>query len=233
MQDTPTGFFYQDKWYLRHCKTEKISYRECLRNKRLLIFGDSTTRAWYSYLMENISCIRTTEIWWKEKWHKHSVCEIKKFNFTMEWLPHAQPFFPGKIWESYTYTTHPIATRIHGLPDNANVILIIYVYMHFINYHHSIFQERMRAISNSVKSLLQRNKLAKILIKGPHTFTGILTSFFESLYRDILGEEFEELYDNVVFMEQAEMTIAKNNAYAHPAQDIVQAAVNQMFAYIC
>ncbi|MEW8483530.1 MAG: hypothetical protein AB2705_00015 [Candidatus Thiodiazotropha sp.] len=233
VQDLPTGYFFKDKWYLHHCGTGKISNRQCLRNKRLLIFGDSTTRGWYKYLMERISCIPITEKWWKEKWHKRAACANENFNFTVEWLPHAQPFHVGEIWDSYRYTTHPIARHIDELADNDNVILVIHMFLHVNNYHKSVFQERMRAIKNSVKSLLLRNKLAKILIKGQHTFTGRLTNFFVDVYRDILREEFEDLYDNVVFMEKADMTIAKNNAEIHPARDIVEAAVNQMFGYIC
>ena len=42
-----------------------------------------------------------------------------------------------------------------------------------------------------------------------------------------------DLHDRVVFMEQGDMTIAKNNKDNHPGIDIKREAIRQLIGYIC
>ena len=153
-------------------------------------------------------------------------------NFTMEWVPHAQPFHVGSQWDTKRYTTHSIANNIDGLTSNANVIIVIHMYSHFSSYHMNILRDRMRAISKRVKRFLRRNKNAKIFIKGPHTHK-FIWCIFSHVYRDIIHEEFKDLHDDVYFLNQADMTIAKGNQEVHPADDIVEASVQRMLGFVC
>lgn len=189
-------------------------------------------------MMENLGCAPLTEKWTHEKWHKRSACIIREINCTIEWIPHAQPFNTGlgKV-ETNKYTTHSIAgflNQLSYLPANSkeNLIVVVHMFMHFSHFHHSIFRDRMRVVSKSVKYLLQRNRDVRVLIKGPHTLL-IEASLYRELYTQILKEEFIELYDQVVFMEQGDMTIAKKNTEVHPPNDILQAAIRQLFGYAC
>ena len=232
-EETLTGFFYNNKWFPQYCTIpEKMNIRKCLKDKRLILFGDSTIRHWYKHLMEDFACVAVTEYWTKEKWHKRSSCEIKRMNFTMEWIPHAQPFHVGLKWDTKRYTTHSIASQIDGLANNANVIVVIHMFSHVSAYHHSVFRDRMRIISKSVHRFLRRNKNAHIFIKSPHTHKHI-GSFFGYVYRDIIQEEFKDLQDDIVYLNQADMTIAKINVDVHPPMDIVAAAVKQMLGFVC
>ena len=99
------------------------------------------------------------------------------------------------------------------------------MFAHIIYYRSEIFRDRMEAI-------LDRNKDVMILVKGPHTYSNI-RNYMYYVYRDIIKEEFKELCDRVVFMEQGDMTIAKKNKALHPAIDIVKEAVRQLIGYIC
>ena len=236
----PTGFFFKGRWYLHHCKfPTEINYRRCLQNSRLIIFGDSTTRQWYKYLLDKLHCAPLTEKWTTEKWHKRAACEIRDINCTIEWIPHAQPFNTGAgKEETIKYTTHSIAgflNKLSYLPANSTekLIIVIHMFMHVTRYHHSVFRERIRAISKSVKYLLQRHKHAQILIKGPHTLSALQHCINRELYTQILKEEFKELYGQVVFMEQGDMTIAKASTETHPPTDIIQEAIRQLFGYAC
>lgn len=231
-QCQPVGFFYNGKWSPYNCRY-KIKIPHCLRDKRLFLFGDSTIRQWYKLLLKEFACESLTEEWTKEKWHKRSICSAKNINLTIEWLPHAQPFSVGKIWYPKKYSTHPIATVINELPDNNNTVLVIHMYGHLLYWHHSIFRDRIRAISRSIEHFLRRNSLAKVLIKAPHTFTQSPASYYSYVYRDILREEFTNLYDKVIYIDQADMTIAKENSELHPPPDISKEAVLQLLGYIC
>ena len=228
-----TGYYYNNKWFPRYCnKPERLNLQKCLKNQRLILFGDSTVRYWYKYLMDHLTCMSVTEHWAKEKWHKRSSCVIKRLNFTMEWKPHAQPFNVGSQWDTKRYTTHSIANHIEGLASSADVIIVIHMFSHLNNYHMSVFRDRMRVISKSVKRFLMRNRNAKVFIKGPHTHK-LIGSMFSHVYRDIIREEFNESLDDVYYLDQAAMTLAKGNVDVHPATDIVREAVKQMLGFIC
>ena len=184
---------------------EKINFRKCLKDKRLILFGDPTVKLWYKYIMDPLACVALTENWTKDKWHKRSACAIKRMNFTMEWIPHAQLFYVGREWDTKRYTTHSIASQIDGLANNANVIVVIHMFSHMTGYHQSVFRDRMRVISKSVHNFLQRNKNVHIFIKGPHThkYKGSFSSY---VFRDIIQEEFKDLHDRVVYLNQALLT---------------------------
>ena len=231
-----TGFFYKNQWHLHHCKRPgKHTYEHCLQGKQLLLSGDSTTRQWYSFILDKFSCQQVTEKWTIKKWCKRSVCVVPSMNFTMQWLPHTLPVI-GKGMDSETI--HSIATFINEIDNETMTIFVIHMYAHLLYFHTSVFRDRMRAISISVRRLLQRNKLAKVLIKAPHTFIRSeyfkgLNDYFGYIYRTIMYEEFQDLHDKIVYMDQKDMTIAKAVKDLHPPIEVVQESVYQLFDYIC
>ena len=233
INDIHAGYFCNNKWFPRYCRIpEKLNLQNCLKDKRLILFGDSTLRHWYTYLMNHLKCVSITEKWIKEKWHKRSSCAIKRLNFTMEWIPHAQPFHIGPEWDTNRYTTHSIADYLDGLHREANVVIVIHIFSHVNGYHMSVFRDRMRAISKSTKKILNRSKNAKVFIKGPHTHK-LLGSMFTYAYHSIIENEFKDLHDSVYYLDQTALTIAKGNIDVHPGIDVVEAAVKEMLGYIC
>ena len=235
-----SGYFYNNTWNLYYCKRASQKYvKQCIQNTRLLLTGDSTTLAWYEFLRDQLNCSQTSGRWPKEKWHKRNVCIISSINFTMEWLPHGQPFFGGTKWHTFRYTTTPISKYISEIGSDINTIIVIHLYIHFTAYHHSVFRDRVRLISKSVRELFQRNKNAKVIIKGPHTYlntslgSDCLNDYYGYVYRDILAEEFKGLHDKIIYMDQKDMTIAKDITSHHPPKEVVREAVHQMFSYLC
>jgi len=204
-----------------------------LNNKSVLIFGDSTTRQWYTHVLKNWKCTPTSEKWTKDKWHKRAACVNRNDNLTVEWLPHSQPFF-GVDTNRYTRTS--IARHLDETGSEAQVIAIVHIYLHTLAYHHSVFREKVRRIRPSVQDLLNRNKYAKVLVKGFHTFydeTRLLNDYFAKLYKHILFEEFAGLHDRVVYLDHKDMTDAVGVHARHPPVTVVAAMINQMLSYIC
>ena len=236
----PTGYFYNDTWYLNHCKgLDPTAYTRCLRNTTLLLSGDSTTREWYTFLYDYLKCVPITEQWTDVKWKRKSICYVPALNFTLEWIPHAQPCFIGEVWAK-DKEIFSIPRDMEELDSDARVIFVIHLFLHIGTYHPSVFRERMRRISNSAKRLLERNKHVHILIKGPHTYLHIehgtskqLNDYFGYIFRDIMYEEFRDLRDKVVYMDQKDMTISKNTYHRHPPTSVVRQCVFQMFDYVC
>ena len=206
-----------------------------------MISGDSTTRQWYSYLLNHMGCKQISERWTTKTWHRNAKCVISKFNLTVEWIPHSQPFIPGKEWDLHKYGTKCIANIIKEIGNKRNIIFVLHMYMHFTAFHHSIFLNRMRYITESVRQLLNKNNNVTFLIKGPHTFktqvpathANRLNDYFGYVYKDIMFRAFEGLHDRIVYLENAEISTAKAVENPHPPDEVVKAAVFQMFGYIC
>ena len=204
-----------------------------------MISGDSTSRQWFSFLMKYLECKLTTERWTTEKWHRKSKCFVQSLNLTIEWIPHAQPFMPGDNWDMHKYAVNCLAKDIAEIGDKQNVIFVIHMYMHFTATHHSIYQDRMQHISDSVRNLLKKNNNVTFMIKGPHTYKipddrgNRLNDYFGYVYKDIMLKAFKGIHDKIVFMDQAALSTAKGLVKNHPPEDVVKEAVFQMFDYIC
>ena len=204
-----------------------------------MISGDSTTRQWFSFLMNYLDCKLISEQWTTEKWHRKSKCFVSSLNLTIEWIPHAQPFLLGAGWDLHQYVVNCLAKDIAEIDNKQNVIFVIHIYMHFTAFHHSIFEDRMQHISNSVRNILKKNNNVTFMIKGPHTFKSPdyrgnrLNDYFGYLYKDIMFKAFEGIHDKIVFMDQAAMSTAKGIVDNHPPEDVITQAVFQMLDYIC
>ena len=214
-------------------------YKKCLKNRRLYLFGDSTTRAWYSKVIQRFKCKHITEKWVKNKWHKMAECYNKEINFTAGWYPHAQPFYVGKQWDDVRYTLQSTSQNIDSIPQNERPIILIHLYMHLLAFHHNVFRERMQIIRQSVERLILRNKHAIIMIKAPHTFMNTpagsirLCDYFGFVYSKILYEVFDGLFDRVVLLNNKDTTISKYVKWNHPPEDIVNYMIDQMLSYAC
>ena len=214
----PAGFFYKNVWQSDICKSSSfVDYNKCLRNTSLLMIGDSTMRQWYSFLERNLSCSRITEKWTISIWHKMTMCSKSSLNLKIQWIPHSQPCF-GERWMT---NGKSVSTVMDAIPNNTQVVLVFSNFNHLIRYHYSVFQIRMRKISNSARRLLQRNPNTKIFIKGPHTYNNKNTmdlDYYGYLFGHIIYEEFKGLHEKVIFLDQTDMTIATGQKSIHPTQ---------------
>lgn len=54
----PAGFFLQDKWMSLVCETRPFPSPEqvstCIKDKHILMMGDSTLRQWFEYLLQTV-----------------------------------------------------------------------------------------------------------------------------------------------------------------------------------
>ena len=229
---SPVGHFMHDKWETEHCKmTPSNNFSHCLRNKHILFYGDSTIRQWFTRMQHRYNCKIITETWTTEKWKKDSAAYCPTLNLTMEWIVHS---FPGNIDEKRLHI-NSIAESMLKFTNNKDAVFVIHLLCHLSAYHHSVLRDRISHIRKSVDTVLKYNKNAKILIKGGHTFADFrqVSDYYGYVYRTITIEEFEGLYDKVVYLDNKDMTIAKEVKPNHPDNNIVSEMVDQMLSYIC
>jgi hypothetical protein len=207
---------------------------DCMRNKTLYLFGDSTVRQWYSAIKSRINCKHLTKTNPKLT---AAECIVKNKNFTMFLAPHCYPFYISKDQWKYAldYLTS-IARRINQIPPFEDAIVLVHIFAHMKTFHYKNFKEKISNIRHAIETLLERNKQVKVFIKMPHTFTNNIAGindFFESKFSEIIFEVFEGLFNKVIPLDQKDATNAAMSKFLHPPNFIADAMVNQMFSYIC
>ncbi|XP_052762207.1 NXPE family member 2-like [Mya arenaria] len=216
-----------------------MEMERCIQNKTIYLLGDSTLRQWFSIdLQKRFNCSISTEAWTNDKWHKPTECTNRISNLTIVWYPHSQPFFVGDGFDKIKYTLKSIARYIDDIEGNENAIVVVHVFCHNIPFHPNVFRIKIQTIRDAVKRLLTRNPIAKVLIKGPHSFKNSppnprWNDMFGLVYANILYEEFIELHDKVYYLNNRDATDAQQTEYNHPEEYIVWAMVSQMLTFAC
>jgi hypothetical protein len=229
-ETSPLGYFYGNRWRMTRCTGVSTvqDFRKCLKERTLIIFGDSTTRQWYGSINDIMQGVQTSEKWITSKWFKASTSVNREINFTVKWIPNAQPLYTinSKLCKS-------TPTILSEIGSDENVIIVLHMYAHLLFYHNDVFRDRIRKIRQAVSELLERNKLAVIAIKGPHHFNNHkdINDYMGFVFTDILRREFAELRERVIYLDQTDMTTAGCPGI-HPDNYVVEQMVRTMFALV-
>lgn len=209
-----------------------------LRNKIIMMVGDSTMRQWYVDIMKRSNCSWITEKWSAEKWRQPSICRNEKYNFTVGWYPHCQPFtVGGGKFEDKSYTLHCASRRLKEVSDNENLIFVFNTYFHISMFHQNVFRNKIIKLKKSVTQLLRRNSRVQVLIKGPQFYRELdrirWNDFYAYEYTNILFDVFKHLHDRVVFLNNIDPTAALRLRPIHPPDFFVSGMVDVMLSYVC
>ncbi|XP_069126050.1 NXPE family member 3-like [Argopecten irradians] len=237
----PTGYFYSGQWKSLICKSllqrRYIPYQRCLRNRPVLMTGDSTTRNWFKPLARLLRLSITDgrqEI--KDKaWHKFGEAIKTSKGLYLYWAPHEIPFYS---LEQNKDNFRSVASRIDALPSNKSPIVIMHWFGHLTRTTPQQYRDHVRSAKEAVLRLLKRSPNSDIFIKGPHSFTyNIFLEPFDYLSRvckQILYEEFRDLQDKVYFIDQWDATVGNGNVDIHPTLPFFnEMMLNFVFSFIC
>ncbi|XP_046346502.1 NXPE family member 3-like [Haliotis rufescens] len=232
---SPIGFFHKQQWHHVLCTypTGDTALRHCLRNRRLVMFGDSTVRQMFSYIHMRLNMTFVTLDWVGKKWHRYTEAERKDSNFSMSWSPHGLPLY---FFESGRGVARPVHITIDEVPAGSRDILLIHLYAHFQYHHPSVLRNNLRHVAQSVKRLLQRAPDVVVAIKGPHSFgpkNRFIGGYWGPTYADIVKEEFRSLYDKVAYLDYWDMSVALHLEDVHPDADGVEQITKLFLGYAC
>ncbi|XP_071087436.1 NXPE family member 3-like [Haliotis cracherodii] len=238
---TPIGFFYKNSWKSLTCKNtipaDSNIYKECLKNRRIWIHGDSSSRSWFNTLTERLGLTLVTEAWHHSKWHKPAVTMDTLRNITLLLVPHEYPFYHGYTFNKLAYNraTH---AYLDDLPNNSRDIFLIHIYLHFNPFPPEVFRTHMKRIARSVKSLVARAPGVKVAIRGTHAFKGrgkigFLDDCWMFVYDTIQREAFKGLENNVLFLNNIDLTVATENDDQHPNSLAVDSLISHFLGSVC
>ncbi|XP_071116858.1 NXPE family member 3-like [Haliotis cracherodii] len=232
---SPIGFLHKQQWHHMLCTypTGDTALRHCLRNRRLMMFGDSTVRQMFSYIHMRLNMTFVTLDWVGKKWHRYTEAESKDSNFSMSWSPHGLPLY---FFESGRGVARPVHITIDEVPTGSRDILLIHLYAHFQYHHPSVLRNNLRHVAQSVKRLLQRAPDVVVAIKGPHSFgpkNRFIGGYWGPTYADIVKEEFRSLYHKVAYLDYWDMSVALHLEDVHPDADGVEQITKLFLGYAC
>ena len=182
----PTGYMYNNRWYSLSCTNKMLrtraAYTKCLTNRSIYFLGDSTTRAWLTYLK---SFLNLKEI--KDAGGQNIRTERHDLNISLSWAPHEFPFYGSA--KSNRFKIRSVASHLDEIPTNSKGVVVLHWYLHLGRASHNIYRQHIQNAKQSIKRLQNVHLTSKYLSKAP-----ILSSIGTILNRMITSRSINNKY---------------------------------------
>ena len=234
-----SGFYLNKTWHILNCKNtisfHPQSYQSCLKNKTLVILGDSTTRQYVNYFMAQV--LKLPKINLKNYSSFHSLIEFKNFGIHLIHKRHEQPYY-WPMTRATEITSQ--ATEINKLAKSdipgKDIVVVAHYCAHLQAFSSGLFRFMVRRLSVAIKNLLEVKPEANVFIKGPHVFfwNGLWFDVRISLnQKNIIFEAFKDLKTKVIYLDTWTITAAHNNNELHPKDPTLTSHIQQFMTYLC
>nr|DBA29790.1 TPA: hypothetical protein GDO54_005850 [Pyxicephalus adspersus] len=230
----PAGFYYQDVWKSLVCSNEPFDDHtkaaKCLAGKMVYMFGDSTLRQWWEYLVNFIPALKEINL---HVVHNPGplLASDAELNYLVQWRAHQKPL---RMERTGVHELHYIASELDGLGSRKGMIIVLTCWSHFLTYPVGLYIRRLHHIREAVVRLLERSPETKILIKSANTgYRFDHGSDWLSLQLDTLMRAmFSKL--PVTILDVWQMTTChREPENLHPPKIIIKNEVDLMLSFIC
>ncbi|KAL7861079.1 hypothetical protein AOLI_G00174280 [Acnodon oligacanthus] len=231
---SPAGFYLHDNWMSLMCRTQSfptaIQTVACLKDKQVLMMGDSTLRQWYEYLLKTVPTLKQLNLFTSAKSGPFEAVDIGN-NIRLVWRAHGLP-----IRTSLTPRAdlHHIASEVDALAGGQHSVVIFTIWAHFTTFPLATYLQRLAGIRRSVLALLQRAPQTLVLIKSANTgYKDIYGSDWLSWQLDrALRMMFREL--PVVIIDVWQMTSCHYSPdNIHPSHQVIKNEVDLFLSFVC
>ena len=234
-----SGFYLNKTWHILNCKNtisfHPQSYQSCLKNKTLVILGDSTTRQYVNYFMAQV--LKLPKINLKNYSSFHSLIEFKSFGIHLIHKRHEQPYYwPGTRATEITSQATEINKLAKSDIPGKDIIVVAHYCAHLQAFSSELFRFMVRRLSDAIKNLLEVKPEANVFIKGPHVFfwNGLWFDVRISLnQKNIIFEAFKDLKTKVIYLDTWSITAAHNSDELHPKDRTITSHIQQFMTYLC
>ncbi|XP_042366867.1 NXPE family member 3-like [Plectropomus leopardus] len=234
----PSGYYYQGSW--RTLDGTKVQYfdssaiTQCLKGKDVHMYGDSTMRQWFAFLVTVLP-------------------DLKKFGSeSLVKLPFTAVDFANSIMVRCFYhgppmlglapipptDQHYIANEIDGLKGGPNTVVVFGVWAHLAPFPLEIYIRRLRSIRRAVVRLLTRAPETVVIIRtgNPRALTPDLALTFSDWYSlqryNVLRAMFKGL--NVHLVDAWSMVLAHHLPHdVHPGPPIIKNMIDVLLSHVC
>ncbi|OCT75102.1 hypothetical protein XELAEV_18034092mg [Xenopus laevis] len=232
----PSGFYYQDFWQSRVCRNRAFpspsAVTQCLAGKAIYLFGDSTSRQWWTYLKDFIPSLLEINLYVKLPGTLPGplLAVDTKHKFAVQWQGHQTALTLATGDEQ---DLHFVANELDRL-GGEGLVIVINCMAHFILYPVKVYVNRLHNIRDSVLRLMKRSPLTKVFIKSGNTgYKYAYGSDWLSLQLDlVMRTMFSEL--PVTVLDNWQMTSCHYLPQdLHPSPVIVKNEIDLLLSFIC
>lgn len=239
----PSGFYHHNIWYSDQCHIRRFSKKsalECLRNKDIHIYGDSTARQFYEYLTLHYQpdLVGSKPEYVSQEWAGPLTAKDVNRNNSVHYKTHGFPLRPPLMTRRDTASY--IVNELDDLKVNARSVILISLSQHFATFPLSLYEQRIRDIKDAVRRLHARSPKTLVIIKSANTreYHEVIHQLQNSEWYirslDLSLRAVFSDYPSVAFIDAWDMTVAQNFVSSvHPHQTVVSNMIDQLFSFIC
>ncbi|XP_038658204.1 NXPE family member 3-like [Scyliorhinus canicula] len=235
---SPSGFYYQDQWMSSSCDIRRFnspaSITDCLRGKKLYIFGDSTIRQWFEYLTAFVPGLRKFDLGNSQNTGPHLALDIDN-KIKVDYYAHGKPI---RIAPIASQDLPFIANKLDEIKGGKSTVIAFTIWCHFNTFPVEPYIRRLQNIRRSILRLLDRSPDTLVVIKTANVQAlprevSLYNSDWYSYQLDlVMRKMFEGI--NVAFVDAWEMTIAHYLPHnLHPERVIIKNEVDVFLSYVC
>uniref|UniRef100_A0A8C5PWP1 NXPE C-terminal domain-containing protein n=1 Tax=Leptobrachium leishanense TaxID=445787 RepID=A0A8C5PWP1_9ANUR len=231
----PSGFFYQDVWISRSCRNrpfpDSVSASSCLHGRVLYMFGDSTLRQWWEYLVNFIPSLQKLDLHVSNIAGPLLAVDAVK-GILLQWRAHQKPLSMNR---TRVQDLHYIANELdafgggHELP-----VILINCNAHLIPFPIRVYIRRIQTIRDAVVRLLKRSPKTQVFIKSGNT--GYLYAHGSDWLSFQLDTVMRLMFSGlpVTILDTWQMTSCHYlPTQLHPAKILVKNEVDLMLSFLC
>ncbi|KAM9823989.1 NXPE family member 3-like [Neosynchiropus ocellatus] len=234
-----SGYYYRGKWRaldgttVQHFQNPS-AMSKCLRGKMIYMFGDSTVRQWYEYLVEKLPGFVNFDFHNGPKTGPYMATDSAN-NIFMIYHTHGLPIRSRKMSVS---EIRYVANELTSIKGGANTAVILSIWAHFGSFPDRLYLRRLQRI---------RNAVVQLRIRSPDTLVVIRTGNIKDLSasRAVFNSDWTTMQHNKIlravfhgvevrWVDAWEMTLAHNARFMlHPEPPIIKNMVDVVLSYIC
>ncbi|KAJ7997599.1 hypothetical protein DPEC_G00230680 [Dallia pectoralis] len=230
----PAGFFLHDHWTSLVCDGKSFPssglVSGCLKNKQILMMGDSTLRQWFEYLEKQVPTLKRLNLFTSGQSGPFEAVDLQS-NTRIIWRAHGVPIRTSKTpWADLHY----IAREVEDLAGGPHTVVVFTLWAHFTTYPLASYIHRLAVIHRAVASLLRRSPATLVVIKSANTgYKSVYGSDWLSWQLDqVLKTMFRDL--PVVFIDVWQMTSCHYSPdNIHPPPVVIQNEVDLFLSFVC
>ncbi|XP_049585138.1 NXPE family member 3-like [Syngnathus scovelli] len=234
-----SGYYYKEVWRSLGGVTKRqfdsASIIQCLTNKSVYMYGDSTMRQWYEYLVTVIPGIQEID-----EEGEVNVGPFRAMDLTHKIVLRFRFHGPPIVSRTAVMARklRYIANELDGLTGGPDTVVALSLWADFAPFPLEMYLHRLRQIRKAVVRLLDRAPGTVIVIRTPNPRAqkrDLVLNFSDwfSLQMDtVLRAMFEGI--DVLLVDAWQMCVAHHQPYdLHPPGVIVKNMVDMMLSYIC
>ncbi|XP_061649066.1 NXPE family member 3-like isoform X1 [Phyllopteryx taeniolatus] len=234
-----SGYYYQDSWRplggvtMRQFDTPS-AITQCLTNKLVYMYGDSTLRQWFEFLLTVLPDMKKLNLENPKKSGPFMAVDSTR-NILLEYRFHGPPI---RIQPVMVSELRYIANELDGLTGGPNTVVVLGIWAHFSTFPVEVYMHRLRHIRKAVARLLDRARETVVVIRTanpqePGRAGNVYNSDWLMLQQDaVLRSMFKGL--DVMLVDAWQMCLAHRLPHnLHPPRAIVKDMVDMMLSYVC